>query len=129
MSIAVGPDNTKWFATWGGGVSRYDGGLIVPVENAPEPCGLAILANRPNPFNPSTEIGFTVPKAGKATLAVYDITGRKVRDLVSGSLAAGVHTVVWDGADNRGRAVSSGVYFSRLVSGNQSISRKMLLMR
>ncbi len=128
MSIAVDLDNAKWFATWGGGLSRYDG-LIIRVENAPKPGGFAILANRPNPFNPSTEIGFTMPKSGKATLAVYDITGRKVRDLVSGVLSSGVHTVVWDGADNRGHSVSSGVYISRLISGNQSVSGKMTLIR
>jgi Tol biopolymer transport system component len=93
------------------------------------PVGFALTGNYPNPFNPSTAISFTLPASGPVSLAVYDITGRKVRDLVSGPLSAGMHSVAWDGRDASGKAVSSGVYLSRLVQGKNTISRRMLLMK
>jgi outer membrane protein assembly factor BamB len=89
----------------------------------------ALLMNTPNPFNPSTAISFNLPASGKATLIVYDITGRKVRELVSGMLSAGKNTAVWDGRDDSGRPVSSGVYFSRLTMGKKAVVGKMLLMK
>ena len=87
------------------------------------------ISNRPNPFNPSTTISFTLPSSGQTSLTVYDITGRKVRELLSGSLPAGAHTAVWDGKDARGIAVSSGVYIARLSAGKFTATGKMLLVR
>ncbi len=87
------------------------------------------LFNRPNPFNPSTTISFALPAPGKATLIIYDITGRKVRELVRGPLKAGTHAIPWDGRDDAGQAVSSGVYLSRLSAGTWSATGKMLLMK
>jgi hypothetical protein len=87
------------------------------------------LFNRPNPFNPSTTISFTLPVPGRASLAVYDITGRKVRELLDGPLPAGAHAVAWDGKDDAGQPVSSGVYLSRLSAGNRTATGKMLLMK
>jgi Tol biopolymer transport system component len=83
----------------------------------------------PNPFNPSTTISFTLPAAGTARLAVYSVTGQMVRELVNGSLSAGEHRVVWDGRDGNGRAVSSGVYLSRLESNGHSAQAKLTLLR
>jgi hypothetical protein len=93
------------------------------------PAGFAVTGNHPNPFNPSTTISFTLPGAGAATLAVYDITGRRVRDLVNGNLASGAHSAVWDGCDASGRAMSSGVYFSRLVWNGRTTANRMLLAK
>ncbi|MBN1293241.1 MAG: T9SS type A sorting domain-containing protein, partial [Candidatus Latescibacteria bacterium] len=91
--------------------------------------GFAITGNYPNPFNPATTISFTLPEAGKATLTVYDITGRKVREIVNGQLAGGMHTVVWNGCDTFGRSVSSGVYFSRLTMNGITTANRMLLAK
>jgi flagellar hook assembly protein FlgD len=93
------------------------------------PGTFSLLPNYPNPFNPSTTISFSLPARGKVTLTVYDITGRKVRELISGQVNAGMHSVVWEGKDERGKGVSSGVYLSRLESDDKVITRKMLLMR
>ncbi|MHB9027748.1 MAG: FlgD immunoglobulin-like domain containing protein [Candidatus Latescibacterota bacterium] len=93
------------------------------------PVGFALTGNHPNPFNPSTTISFTLPSAGSVNLTVYDITGRKIRDLESGQLSAGSHSVLWDGRDANGKAVSSGVYLSRLSRGGKAVSRRMLLMK
>jgi len=93
------------------------------------PEGFSLTGNYPNPFNPSTSISFTLPASGQVSLAVYDITGRTVRELVSGSMPAGAHSVTWDGRDENGTVVSSGVYLSRLVQGKNSVSRRMLLVK
>ncbi len=126
-AVAVDRDNVKWFGTEKG-ISRYRD-TPVPVEERSVPVALSIGGIFPNPFNPSTNIGFTLPVAERVTLAVYDITGRKVRDLISGPLPAGTHTAVWDGRDADGRAVSSGVYTARLTAGRETVSRKMTLLR
>lgn len=96
-------------------------------EAAPEQ--FAILANYPNPFNPSTVISFSTPTSGKVILVVYDIIGSKVRTLLSERMNAGTHSVVWDGRDDSGVRVSSGVYLARLESGKAVSTRKMLLMK
>jgi len=88
-----------------------------------------LAQNQPNPFNPATEISFTVGAGDDATtLEVFDAAGRRVRSLVSAVLDAGDHTVAWDGTDDRGQRVPSGVYLYRLQSGGTVTGRKMLLV-
>lgn len=93
------------------------------------PVALALEQNVPNPFNPSTTIQFRVPDAGFVSVAIYGIDGQLVRSLVNRSVEAGPHEVVWDGRDNAGRAVASGVYVYRLTSDRGVISRRMVLAR
>jgi hypothetical protein len=93
------------------------------------PVSFSLTGNYPNPFNPSTTISFSLPSSAPVSLCVYDITGRKVQDLMNGPLSAGAHSVVWDGRDASGKAVSSGVYLSRLTQGEKTVSRRMLLMK
>ncbi len=85
--------------------------------------------NAPNPFNPRTEISFSLPRAQQAALRIYDLEGKLVRTLVAGRLAAGPHTEVWDGTDGRGARVSSGLYFYRLETPERGLTRKMLLLK
>jgi parallel beta-helix repeat protein len=87
--------------------------------------------NYPNPFNPKTTIEYVVPDAGGAVrLAVYDLSGRLVRSLVDGEQPAGKHVAVWDGRDDRGRELGSGVYFYRLeIGGGYRTERKMVLLK
>ena len=103
------------------------GGVVSVTESSPIPFHL--LSVFPNPFNPSTAITFSLPSPGRATLAVYSITGQKIRELVSERLAAGTHMVVWDGRDAGGQAVASGVYISRLEAQGLLGIHKMLLIR
>jgi parallel beta-helix repeat protein len=114
-------------------MGMYGGGDIVPiVQNTStdiHPRELRIERNYPNPFNPSTTIIFTLPKEGLVRLTVYNITGGKVRDLVSSSLPAGRHEVRWQGVDDRGNALSSGVYLMRLSQGQTVSTGKILLMK
>lgn len=93
------------------------------------PARRLVLGNHPNPFNPLTRITFAVDRDGPAVLAVYDVQGRLVRRLAVGALTAGEHTVVWDGADDAGRRVGSGVYFARLAAGGEAVQRKMVMLK
>lgn len=97
--------------------------------DAPLPLVHSLNQNYPNPFNPVTSIRYAVPRSGQVTLAVYDLHGRKVRTLVSGEQKAGRHVVVWDGTDDRGRHVASGMYFYRLIAERFTQSRKVVLLR
>jgi len=83
----------------------------------------------PNPFNPSTTVAFSLPRAGQTELAVYNIRGQRVRTLLNARLAAGEHTAVWNGRDDTGRAVGSGVYFCRLTSAGETRTNKVLLLK
>jgi hypothetical protein len=87
----------------------------------------------PNPFNPRTTLAFDVPgEAGGARhveLAIYDVTGRLVRQLVDGPIGAGSHAVAWDGRHLRGGAAASGIYFAQLRMGQFSTTRKLVMAR
>lgn len=87
------------------------------------------ISNSPNPFNPSTTISFTLPSSGRASLAVYSATGQRVRELITAQLPAGAHSVAWDGKNDSGKPVSSGIYLSRLETAGGTATGKMALMR
>jgi len=89
----------------------------------------ALQRNRPNPFNPATEIAFELPVAERATLRIYSVRGALVRTLVRGVLPAGRHTARWDGRDDAGRPLGSGVYVCELVSDSGRRTRKMSLLK
>ncbi len=90
---------------------------------------LALLQNYPNPFNPVTQIAFSLPEASTVTLKIFNMLGEEVRTLVSGQLAAGVHSYVWDARDNNGNQVTSGVYIYKLTTGSATLVKKMSLLR
>ncbi|UCF06059.1 MAG: T9SS type A sorting domain-containing protein, partial [bacterium] len=85
--------------------------------------------NYPNPFNPVTKIAFSNRSAGNISLRIYDTAGRLVRTLIDGWWEVGRHETIWDGRDNAGRAVTSGVYFCRFRAGVFTSTRKMVLLR
>jgi hypothetical protein len=93
------------------------------------PARTALLENAPNPFNPSTEIPFTLDRAGRVNLAVYDVGGRLVKTLASGPMDAGRHEAWWDGTDANGTPVAAGVYLCRLETEGAKLHRKMLLVK
>lgn len=93
------------------------------------PSHYALAQNRPNPFNPATSIVFDLPRAGRATLRIYDLAGRLVATLADGALAAGRHTLRWDGRDAQGAAVASGVYLYRLESADFTATKRMVLAK
>jgi len=89
-----------------------------------------LTQNYPNPFNPSTSIQFTIPRQENVSLRIYDIHGREVRTLIGGQqYMPGSYRIEWDGRDNFGRRVASGIYFSRVQAGHFSAARKMSLLK
>ncbi|MBW7997052.1 MAG: T9SS type A sorting domain-containing protein [Candidatus Glassbacteria bacterium] len=91
----------------------------------------SLSPSAPNPFNPSTEISYTVPEGGAVPVAlkVFDSRGRLVRTLVKGIIEPGQYSVTWDGTDNSGRILSSGVYFYRMEASGFVMTRKMVLLK
>ena len=87
------------------------------------------LGNYPNPFNPMTKVAFAIEADGHAMINIYNVQGQLVRRLVDGNMAAGTHQVTWDGRDQSGLQVGSGVYFARLISGGQVAEHKMVLLK
>jgi hypothetical protein len=95
----------------------------------PVPFALRLHAPVPNPFNPSTRLRFELSAPAPLRLDVYDVRGRHRRTLAAATFAAGSFTVDWNGADDGGRALPSGVYFARLQAGDRSDTRKLVLLR
>jgi hypothetical protein len=104
---------------------------ITAVEESQDlvPSGYVLEQNFPNPFNPSTQILFSLPSSERVTLTIYNILGQKIAALVDGDLAAGTHVVTWNGRDGRGLQLPSGVYFYKLESATFSAARKMLMLK
>jgi hypothetical protein len=93
------------------------------------PMQYALYQNFPNPFNPVTEIQFDIPDVSVLDLVVYNLMGQQVRRLVNGEIQAGYHRVVWDGLNDRGEPVSTGVYIYSLTSPSFHNTKKMVLLK
>jgi len=85
--------------------------------------------NYPNPFNPSTTINYSLIENSKVSLNIYNIKGQKVKQLVRDQRTAGQHSVIWNGRDDNGKSVSSGIYFYKLITDNFEKTKKMILMK
>ena len=106
-------------------VSNYGTGVD---QTIPERSGL--FQNTPNPFNPKTTIAYEVPAGGcNVAIDILDVSGRVVRHLTDGFEDEGEREITWDGRDNDGRDLPSGVYFYKLVTPETKLTRKMLLLK
>lgn len=102
----------------------------VDVGSGPfHPADLAFTAGRPNPFRDRVELGFRLPRAGRARITVHDVDGRRVASVLDGELAAGDHAARWNGRDAAGRPVPPGVYFGVLDSGGEKRARRLVKIR
>ena len=93
------------------------------------PSVLSLYQNYPNPFNLSTEIFFMLPKRSHVRIVIYDLVGRLVRELTDQEYDPGVHRICWDGRDDMGIPVASGVYLYRIIACSKSITKKMIVLR
>ncbi|NLI15741.1 MAG: T9SS type A sorting domain-containing protein [candidate division Zixibacteria bacterium] len=93
------------------------------------PTEFVLEQNYPNPFNPVTQISFELPSAGLITIEVYNILGQSIKTLISEYKNAGRYSIIWDGTNEAGQAVLSGVYFYRLTTKEQSITKRMMLLK
>jgi hypothetical protein len=93
------------------------------------PATFSLEQNFPNPFNPNTEIRYTVARSSRVTIEVYNLLGQQIVTLLDQQMPAGTHAVRWNGKDDRGKSVASGVYLYRLRAGDFSSVKKMLLLK
>ena len=103
-------------------VGISDDPMIIPLASK-------LHANYPNPFNPTTTISFDTPKDGNVQIDIFNIKGQKVKSLVNDHFAPGTHKVVWNGTDDQGQNVGSGIFFYRMKSEGYETNRKMILMK
>ena len=104
--------------------------VVTGVDETPvAPAEFALSKNYPNPFNAQTTIRFSLAAPGEVTMSVFDLLGRRIRVLQSGFLSSGAHSIVWDGVNESGKIVSSGIYFYRLESPEGSRTMRMLLLK
>jgi aminopeptidase N len=101
----------------------------VVTEVPPAAVAVFLDQNVPNPFNPATVIRFGIPEEGPVSLRVYDVRGALVATLAARRYDAGVHEIVWNGSNERGEPLESGIYFARLSAGGRIVTRKMILIR
>ena len=115
-----------------GGFWAQNADVVTSVTDPPSealPTQFRLHQNYPNPFNPETTIRYDLAKPVEVRLTVFDVLGRAVRTLVAHKQAAGAHSAVWDGRDDLGRQLASGVYVYRLEAGDFTKSAKMLLLK
>jgi hypothetical protein len=144
-SLKVTVDTTQWPTSGGGSIGMdftdasgsvawtpifYKGALDVKdVDTPTKPTVFSLAQNYPNPFNPKTMIRFALPKDSWVKLEVYNILGQKVKTLVDEKLAAGVKEIEWDGKDNKGAEVASGIYFYKIKADSFSDVKKMVMLK
>lgn len=101
----------------------------VETEQTMTPSSFDLAQNYPNPFNPRTTIRFSLSQSGRVIIEVFNLMGQRVCTLLDNTLTAGSHQVTWDGTDDTGHKVASGVYLYRMKSGDSIRSRKMTLLK
>lgn len=123
---------TPW-TTYRGSLKRQgsaaSSGHVANADAQLSPAVDLLRQNYPNPFNPNTNIAFELAKAGAIQIDIYNAKGQKVRKLLADNLASGRHTAAWDGKDDNGRSLASGIYLYRMTSPEGSQTRKMLLLK
>lgn len=108
---------------------EVEAGQVFYANAAAIPTKFALHQNSPNPFNPTTRVAFDMAAPGDVKISVYNVLGQNVIDLVDGYRDAGSYDVIWDGKDNSGTQVATGVYFYRINTEQFSETRKMLLLK
>jgi FlgD Ig-like domain len=105
-------------------------GSIVSNDNSLIQPGSILYQNHPNPFNPSTTIAFSIQNDSKIDLSIFNIKGQKIKSLAQNDFAKGSHSIIWNGDDDSGKPVSSGIYYYKLnVSGRTEAVKKCLLLK
>ncbi len=110
-------------------IDPYKSLTAIGDEPVIKPVTYSLSQNYPNPFNPSTTLRYSIPNAGKVTLEIYNVLGQKIRTLLQNEVTAGTHLSVWNGLDDTGKQVSTGVYFYKLTTKNFTDTKKMILMK
>jgi hypothetical protein len=107
---------------WAGGVVSNDNEISLPNR-------FALKGNYPNPFNPSTNIAYSIDMRANVNIKIFSLLGEEIATLYSGNVVPGTHEVKWNGVDNAGNAVASGVYIYRVEADKQALTGKMMLLK
>jgi len=126
---ASSPENSPCGELIGGNPITFICPTVTAIPDGTMPEKTELMQNSPNPFNPTTTIRFDLRTAGHVTVNIYDVSGRRVRALVDQTLPAARHQVEWDATDNSGRQVATGVYLMKLIAGDFTQTRKMVLLK
>lgn len=111
------------------GKGTMHGPISITTKSEPVPTVFKLSQSYPNPFNPTTTIRYQLPEKSLVNLKIYNILGQLIRTLVDDEKAAGYYTIQWDGRDDSGKTVGSGIYFYRLEAGSFIQTRKALFLR
>ncbi len=137
-NITVGFDNVIWFYSHKHDnmksetyqcLTRYDQYATSVADTSAEPSQTITISNSPNPFNPNTEIRYTLPCDGSIKIDIFNCLGQRVASLADRHMPAGNHSIVWNGTDSAGNPVSSGVYIARIGNEKSVVNHRMMLMR
>jgi hypothetical protein len=101
----------------------------IGTKPVPEVAWFGLLENYPNPFNPVTRLEFSLEESAPVSMRIYDISGKLVRTLLEGTMSFGRHSVFWNGEDEHGASVASGIYVCRLEAQGKTATRKMVVLR
>ncbi|MDD2331163.1 MAG: two-component regulator propeller domain-containing protein [Candidatus Cloacimonetes bacterium] len=129
--IAVDSRGNKWMGFYWDGAAVYNEAGYLPVaqdSSSPTPQKL-MISSYPNPFNPSTTIAFTLPEPGTTEVFIYNLKGQRVRTLESRYLSSGTHQLHFNGIDDSGKPLSSGIYFARIRHRGRQQTHKLMLMK
>lgn len=130
LAVGQGDNRLSSLASLRGILNDEQGPTPVdPPADPALPTTYSLGQNYPNPFNPSTTIRYALPEKGHARIDIFNLLGQRVATLVNETVPAGENVVVWNGTDDTGARVASGVYFYRLTAGERTMSRKMMLLK
>jgi len=124
-------ENYGWIVGDNGTIyyTENGGGSYVKIKSDSKPTDFVLAQNYPNPFNPSTTIEFSIPFESDVTLDIYNLLGEKVHSTFISSLNQGKHSVEWNGFDDNGNTLSSGIYIYTLQTDSFYLTKKMILLR
>jgi hypothetical protein len=120
-----------WMRMDDGSLSIWTTEIVVPtgIADGRPVIGIELAQNFPNPFNPATTIAFELREPANVNLSIFDVGGRLVKTLVDGPMTAGLKQSSWNGTNDTGNPVSSGVYFYKLTAGERFLTKKMVLLK
>ena len=118
-----------WNPNWNPDDRPVIWGYVSIKEEVPEMITTELIGNYPNPFNPETNIQFSLSSESNLRIDIYNPKGQKVKSILDGNYKAGEHNVIWNGRDDNGMSVSSGIYFYRMVTDDYVSVKKMMLLK
>ncbi|PWB75889.1 hypothetical protein C3F09_01895 [candidate division GN15 bacterium] len=127
--VYANTDASGKYTQWREDPEVLNGTVALVAAGANLPTKFALDQNFPNPFNPTTQVSFALPKNAHVQLTVFNVLGQTVKTLVDEDMAAGNHTVTWNGRNSDGEQVSSGIYFYRISAGDFNATKKMMMLK